>query len=157
AYLSGDGPQVPPQCRAARVRCRRHRPPWPGSYNNCYREQQMMESVSSPPTVRERSKVALLEVAEQLIAEHGVDGVSLRQIGAAAGHRNPNAVQYHFGSRDGLLQAIVEHRLPPINRRRLELLDRADAAPADQRLRLVVEAVVRPLAEMGVEDNRYVE
>ena len=46
---------------------------------------------------------ALRRSAEQLFAAHGVDGVSLRQITREAGQRNTTALQYHFGSRDGLL------------------------------------------------------
>ena len=44
----------------------------------------------------------IIVAAERLIAERGVD-VPLRDIAAAAGQRNNSAVQYHFGSRDGLI------------------------------------------------------
>ena len=58
-------------------------------------------------------------MAERLFTRDGVDGVSLRQIAVEAGLRNPASVQYHFGSKEALLRAVVELRLPPINERRL--------------------------------------
>lgn len=51
----------------------------------------------------------LLDVAEQLFAEHGVAGTSIRSINAAAGLA-PAAVHYHFGSKDRLLDAVVARR-----------------------------------------------
>ena len=53
----------------------------------------------------------------------GLLGVSLRQIGAAAGNGNNSAVQYHFGTKDRLVQAVFEYRLPRLRERR----DRAGA------------------------------
>ena len=43
-----------------------------------------------------------------MIAEHGIE-VPLRDVAAAAGQRNNSAVQYHFGSREGLVAAVVAH------------------------------------------------
>jgi AcrR family transcriptional regulator len=65
-------------------------------------------------------------------------------------------VQYHFGSRTGLLRAIVEYRLPPINRRRLQLLERLHEEDRDHDVRGLVEAMARPLLELDPE-SRYVE
>lgn len=85
----------------------------------------------------------LLDAAERLIAARGVEGVSLREIGAAAGHRNNSAAQYHFGSKQGLIAAVFERRMAPINRRRIELL----ASVPDGDVRGIVDAWFRPLAE----------
>lgn len=63
----------------------------------------------------------IILTAERLIAEQG-PGVSLRQIGIAAGQRNPSAIHYHFGSKEDLLHAIFRYRLPYVNQRRRELL-----------------------------------
>ncbi|OHV44551.1 TetR/AcrR family transcriptional regulator [Pseudofrankia sp. BMG5.36] len=116
-----------------------------------------MTSPLSTLSVRDRSRTHLLETAERLFAEHGIDAVSLRQVTAAAGHRNPAAVQYHFGSKDGLLRAIFEHRVPLLNRRRLELLEQLTDAPAEQHLRIIVEAIIRPLAEIDPAQRSYVK
>jgi AcrR family transcriptional regulator len=82
--------------------------------------------------------------------------VSLRQIAVEAGCRNPSVVQYHFGSRIGLLRAIVEYRLPSINRRRLQLLERLHEENRDGDVRGLVEAMARPLLELDPESH-YVE
>lgn len=108
------------------------------------------------PSVRERIPVELLQVAEQLFAVHGIEGVSLRQIGSAAGHRNPAVVQYHFGSKAALLQSILEYRLPSINAVRLEFLDRVRRDGRQNELRALVEAMARPLLDLDPTTNRYV-
>ena len=83
--------------------------------------------------------------AERLFAERGLDGVSLRQIGAAAGKGNNSAVQYHFGSKEHLVEAIFEYRLPSIDERRRILVARR--RPGD--LRGWVECYVLPILEQG--------
>src|SRR5580765_3491703 len=85
----------------------------------------------------------LLATAERLFAERGLAGVSLREIGAAAGQRNNSATQYHFESKHGLVLALCEQRMRAVNERRIAMLD---ALPADD-LRGLVEAFVLPLAE----------
>ena len=57
---------------------------------------------------------AIIVASERLFGQHGLDGVSLRQIVAAAGQVNPSAVQHHFGSKRGLIQAVYEMRTPRI-------------------------------------------
>ena len=94
-------------------------------------------------TTRER----LLDAAERLFAEHGIDGVSLARITAEAGARNASATQYHFGSRTELLQALFARRMEVVNRRRLELLARIDPAEGAGALRRLAEALVVPFAE----------
>ncbi len=86
----------------------------------------------------------LLDAAEALFAERGIDGVSLREINAAAGSRNASGVQYHFGDRAGLVRAVVARRRPDVEARRHRLLDACDAATPD--LRALADALVRPWA-----------
>jgi len=59
---------------------------------------------------RRSTKAKLMDVAEILIARHGVDGVSLRDIGLLAGQANSNVIQYHFESKLGLVFAILDDR-----------------------------------------------
>ena len=87
----------------------------------------------------------LLGVAERLFAEHGIAGVSLRQIAAEAGSLNNSAVRYHFGTKDDLLRAIFAWRLPELLQRRALLRARVD--PGD--LRAQVEAHLLPLLELA--------
>ena len=93
----------------------------------------------------------LILAAERLFAEQGIDGVSLRKIGAEAGNANNSAVRYHFGSKQGLLQAILEYRLPGLNRRR-QLLT-VQARPDD--LRSCVEAYLLPIVEEAEAEDSY--
>lgn len=102
----------------------------------------------------------LLLAAERLIAEEGVGQVSMRQINAEAGARNLSAVHYHFGSLDGVIAAIFDYRMGPVERRRGamldELLSNKDRAPGVQD---VLHAVVWPLAEQmlsGAGGTHYV-
>ena len=87
----------------------------------------------------------LLLTAERLFAEHGLAGVSLRQIAVEAGSANNSAVAYHFGSKEGLVQAIFGYRLPQLLQRR-ELL-KARLRPGDLRARL--EAQLLPVLELA--------
>ena len=72
------------------------------------------------------TKHRILDAAERLYVEHGADGVSLRPVTAAAA-ANVAAVNYHFGSRENLLRAMLERRLDPLNAERDRLLDRCEA------------------------------
>jgi AcrR family transcriptional regulator len=97
-------------------------------------------------TDRERdARACIVDVAERLFAEEGL-AVSLRQVGAEAGQRNNSAVQYHFGSREGLVAAIVAARSHSVEARRAELVAELAAMPAPP-VRALVGLLVRPLAE----------
>ncbi|MEY2589238.1 MAG: hypothetical protein QOJ67_1222, partial [Acidimicrobiaceae bacterium] len=88
---------------------------------------------------------ALIRAAERLFAEHGSDGVSLREINAEAGASNASAVQYHFGDRRGLVRAVLAKHELEIERRRHQLLD-AYEAWAEPNVRALAAALVEPLA-----------
>lgn len=70
----------------------------------------------------------LIDAAEKLFGEHGVDGVSLLQIAKQAGQANKYAVQYHFGSKENLVRAIFQTRLERIDARRRLMLDAIQSA-----------------------------
>lgn len=68
------------------------------------------------------TKERLLDAAELLFADHGIGQTSLRDItGLAAA--NLASVNYHFGSKDALMEAVFERRIGPVNQERLDLLD----------------------------------
>ncbi|MGH9138454.1 MAG: TetR/AcrR family transcriptional regulator [Acidimicrobiales bacterium] len=92
-------------------------------------------------SVRDR----LVNAAEVLFAERGVDDVSLREINAAAGASNASAIQYHFGDRAGLVRAVLAKHHPAVEARRHALLDQYEAAGRDD-LRELAGAFVRSLA-----------
>lgn len=96
------------------------------------------------PTLQTDARARLVSAAEQLFAERGIDGVSLREITRTAGQKNATALQYHFGDRDGILRAIVAKHDPEIEERRHALLDEIEAH--EQRtLSELSAAYVRPL------------
>jgi AcrR family transcriptional regulator len=96
-------------------------------------------------SVRER----ILHAAEHLFAEYGMSGVGLRAITAAA-KVNLASIAYHFGSKEGLLEALFALRAAPIAEARMELLDRAEAeARGAPTLECVLEAFVRPALTLG--------
>jgi AcrR family transcriptional regulator len=100
------------------------------------------------------TKARLIAAAEELFAERGVDGVSLREITRASGAKNVIAVQYHFSDRDGVLRAILEKHLPEVDSRRNALLDEIEGAPSVEReVRAMASALVRPLAPKLADDD----
>jgi len=89
----------------------------------------------------------ILAAAETLIAERGVD-VPLRDIAAAADQRNNSAVQYHFGTRDRLITAVVEGRNAALEAYRLTALADAEGTDDLNDIRPLVDLIVRPIAEI---------
>jgi AcrR family transcriptional regulator len=98
--------------------------------------------------MRGDTRVLLIETAERLFAERGVNAVSLREIGATAGQRNTGAVRYHFGTKEALVNAVFEHRMTPINEHRLAMLAELDATGRSHDVRGLTEAYLLPLAAM---------
>src|SRR6266700_7653844 len=68
------------------------------------------------------TREALLDAAERLFAEHGVHAVGIRQISQAADQGNNTAVSYHFGSKTGLLRAIIRRHADAIEQRRSAMI-----------------------------------
>ena len=97
------------------------------------------------PSAREH----LLDCAERLFAEHGLDGVSLRSINAEAG-LSPAALHYHFGSQETLIAALLERHMPALMERRRQLLDELDDRPAPT-TRDVLRALIQPLGDLLTE------
>ena len=67
----------------------------------------------------------ILDAAEELFMQHGFEGASMRLLTAKAGV-NLAAVNYHFGSKDALIEAVFKRRLDPMNAARLAELDRLE-------------------------------
>jgi len=76
----------------------------------------------------------ILDTAESLFVRQGHDGTSMRQITSEAGV-NLAAVNYHFGSKEALIQAVLKRRLAVLNRERLRLLDELEAQAQGQPLK----------------------
>jgi AcrR family transcriptional regulator len=94
----------------------------------------------------ESTRVMLMEVAERLFATKGIEAVTLREIQQAARQSNTSVIRYHFGSRDGLIRALISYRQASLGDDRREMLEsmREEGKEADPRA--VVWLLVRPLA-----------
>lgn len=92
------------------------------------------------------TRARIIAAAERLFAEQGFDRVTLRQIARESGQGNVAAVQYHFGSKEGLLSAIVDRHRGEIDDRRRALLAAAEASDAEPDLEALVRILVEPLA-----------
>ena len=97
----------------------------------------------------------IIEAAEQLFGQFGPFGVSLRQIGRAAGAANNFAVQFHFRDRDGLIAAIFERRFPQFEARRNALLGAATKDGRSPGAREVLEIIYLPFVEQLSADGRH--
>ncbi|RZK00243.1 MAG: hypothetical protein EOO76_13670 [Novosphingobium sp.] len=104
----------------------------------------------------ERSAAAaerLVETAERLIGDLGLDRASAREISRAAGQKNNYAVQYHFGDYAGLIQAIRARRLPELERHRAEMLAQVRAQGRERDVRALTEVLYRPLIDLRSADG----
>ncbi|MVZ89897.1 TetR family transcriptional regulator [Microbacter sp. ANSKLAB05] len=94
------------------------------------------------------AKTAMLEIAEQLISERGLDRVSMRDVATAAGQRNNSAVQYHFGSRDGLILQVLRRRLTALDVDRRQRLAEIDEQGLGTDLAALVRVLFEPIVEL---------
>lgn len=86
----------------------------------------------------------LVAAAEELFAERGVDGPSLREITRAANQGNTSALQYHFGGRDELLRAVLDKHGRDVDAHRTALLDQLELT-GDATPRALAVALALPL------------
>jgi AcrR family transcriptional regulator len=98
-------------------------------------------------TTLEPTQVRLLDAAERLIGARGVEGVSLRAINTEAGS-NVAAAHYHFGSKEGLVRAVLDRRMAVLAEERYELLAplEHEATPSP---RQVAEVFAVPLLDLS--------
>ena len=101
------------------------------------------------PDARFSTKQRILGAAEDLFARRGFAGASLRQVTSAA-QVNLAAVNYHFGSKDRLIEEVFRRRLDELNAGRLAALKRALAKPRPQ-LEDVLGAFIKPALELSLD------
>lgn len=101
------------------------------------------------------TKARLLDAAELLFMEHGFEATSLRQLTTAAGV-NLAAVNYHFGSKEELFQAVLTRRLDPMNLERIELLERLEQEAAGRALNVekILFAMLMPALRLARDEER---
>lgn len=125
-----NGPQLP-----RRLQC-------PKTLRN--RASPSQRDVSVLITETQDTKERLLDAALELFATHGCWTTPLAWVVRAAGQRNQSAIQYHFGSRGGLIYALIERDRAPELQQRQALLDRIATTGESGDLRAAVAALVLP-------------
>ena len=92
------------------------------------------------------TKDRILDTAERLFAARGYRGTSIKQLAREA-NVNQAAVNYHFGSKAGLMDKVIERRADPLNRQRETGLDAVRQRAALQGGRPPVKSVLRAFIE----------
>jgi len=115
-------------------------------------------SIPSPPSAPSDTRSVILDTAEKLFAKHGIDATSVRDITQAA-KVNLGAINYHFGTKDGLLVEVFTRRLKPLNEARLAWLTKveSEALPGKPSLEQVLEAFIRPTLDQRVNEHDTVD
>lgn len=111
---------------------------------------------SAPPEAPIRTAAAeqLKQAALRLFAEKGVDGVTVREIAAAAGQKNHGAVGYYFGSKEALVREVIMDGAVELERLRNEALDGLEALGGPGTVREVVDVLVFPASTL--KDEYYI-
>src|SRR2546425_12399039 len=101
---------------------------------------------------RKDTRSRILDVAEELFSEQGLDRVSIRDITDKA-KVNLAAINYHFGSKEDLIVAVFERRVVPVNEARLEALDAVEEAAGKKTPKgeAILEAFIRPPPECSLQ------
>lgn len=97
----------------------------------------------------------LVAAAEGLFAQHGISGTSTRAILRAADQRNESALQYHFGSREGLIEALYRRRGRQIDAERERMLGEIESEHGLD-LRRVCEIALLPPVRLARRDRSFV-
>ena len=104
------------------------------------------------------TKQKILDTSERLFAQKGFAATSMRQIISKAGV-NLAAIHYHFGSKEDLLDELVERKAGPVNAERLALLDAAKKAANGRTLKVeeILDALLRPMATAASQNDQFVK
>ncbi len=102
------------------------------------------------------TKDRIANAAEKIFAEKGFYNSSTRELTSMAGV-NLSAINYHFGSKEKLFEAVLKRRLEPINEQRMELLNtiiqRCDKEGARPGIKELFHAFFRPVWDSMVDDD----
>jgi AcrR family transcriptional regulator len=98
------------------------------------------------------TRTRILDAAEALFMQHGFEGTSMRLLTASAGV-NLAAVNYHFGSKEALIEAVFRRRLDPMNAARIAALDELEKLNAVLTPEAIIRAFLAPSLRL-MEDAR---
>lgn len=103
------------------------------------------------PSTRFSTKERILGAAEELFAQQGFSGTSLRQVTSRA-EVNIAAVNYHFGSKENLVNEVFRRRMDDMSAQRLEMLRKAREEAPDS-LEAILAAFVEPALALAANRN----
>ncbi len=114
----------------------------------------MSDTSSDTPrsSVGDATRERLIQSAERLVAERGVDSVSVRDITNDAG-ANSASIHYHFRSKEGLLRAVLEYRADMMRERRTGYLEQI--AGGEPTIEEIVHAVVSPTFDLAASGQEH--
>lgn len=98
------------------------------------------------------TRTRILDAAEELFMLHGFEGTSMRQLTTKAGV-NLAAVNYHFGSKDALIEAVFRRRLDPMNAARIAALDELESSERPLAPDTIIRAFIGESLRM-IEDSK---
>jgi len=104
---------------------------------------------------KSNTRERILDAAEELFGDRGLDRVSIRDIIAKA-RVNLAAINYHFGSKEDLIAAVFDRRVLPVNQARLAALDQVEKAGGKKipKVEDVLEAFIRPAMESALKPSK---
>lgn len=100
----------------------------------------------------EATRIKIMQAAEQLFADRGIDAVAFREIAATAGQGNNTAVQYHFGTKERLVYEIFGWRSDLFEEQRAAMLATAEAASQLGNAKVLLQIMCLPHLSL-VDDN----
>ena len=122
------------------------------------RRPQIQAQSSNTDNKRARSeatKNSLMHAAEQLIAERGIENVSIRDIVSAANQKNESVLQYHFKNLTGLIEAIQLTRSAQTQKKRAELIETLSSKTTKPSIKEICMLLVQPSFQLACEDSDY--
>lgn len=112
--------------------------------------------MTDPPLqFADETKLRIIAAAESLYAKRSIESVSFREIAQAAGNRNTNAVQYHFGNRETLVQAIFAWRVWQMEGPRGEAIAKLEESGRPFDLHTLMRILCEPILDLTDEEGRH--
>jgi AcrR family transcriptional regulator len=117
--------------------------------------ESVAENTNAMTRVFSKAQIQIILVAERLFAEASIESVSLREIAAKADMRNHFAVQYHFGSREGLVRSVFSYRMIQMEERRSRMLTAAERSGTLHDIRTLLEIIFLPQLDVLDSDGNH--